>query len=152
MLYTTPTTHAHMLQHMDKYSDSFTLHASEESLREAFRQIDRLSESGSQVPSDLNSYELPTSEILGMCAVGNFVARMNRKNLYFNLCIFSTYLFVNLLISIEIESSKFGNKPWWGMFRNYVVYVDRYEVIGYYLFLLLFFYLIFLHTINDSFC
>jgi len=31
---------------------------------------------------------------------------------------------------LDIESNKFENKPWWGMFRNYVVYVDRYYEVG----------------------
>eukprot|EP00026_Physarum_polycephalum_P001548 Phypoly_transcript_01550.p1 GENE.Phypoly_transcript_01550~~Phypoly_transcript_01550.p1 ORF type:complete len:948 (+),score=159.21 Phypoly_transcript_01550:87-2930(+) len=89
MLFTTRETHAEMLRHMDKYSDSFTLDASEESLREVFAQIDRLFES-----PDSDTPALPSSDIL------------------------------------EIESTRFGSKPWWGMFRNYNVYVDRYEVIG----------------------
>jgi hypothetical protein len=61
MLFTTRETHAQMLQHMDKYSDSFTLDASEESLREVFAQIDRLFESPD---SDVST--LPSSDILGV--------------------------------------------------------------------------------------
>ena len=50
-----------MLQHMDKYSDSFTLDASEESLREVFVQIDRLVDS-----PDSDTTLLTPSDIVGM--------------------------------------------------------------------------------------
>lgn len=73
MLYTTSETRAHMLQHMDKYSDNFTIDATEESLREVFHQMDKDGkgeEEDSQredEPSETKLISiLPSFEILGM--------------------------------------------------------------------------------------
>lgn len=102
MIYTTPETKTLFLLEIDKYGDSYGTDTSTKNLQQVFSFV-----------------VLYVAEL--DCQLQVF-AEVGRELEEADIKLPEDFK--------DLEATFFG-KPWWGLFRTYVVYVDRFAAVGY---------------------